>query len=207
MNVFEAIALRRSIKHFDPDHRMGDDEVRRLLEATLLSPTAFNIQNWRFVAVRDPAIRRAMREAAWDQPQVTEASLVVVLCLDLKSWDRDPARYWRHAPPEVAAQLVPDIRAFYSDDLQLQRDEGMRSCGIAAQTLMLAAKAMGYDTCAMDGFDFARVAELINLPEDHEIAMMITVGKALKDPHARAGQLPLEEVCFWDRFPDRHEQR
>ena len=202
MHVFEAIEQRRSIKHFDPDHEMPEDEIRRLREACLLSPTAFNIQNWRFVAVRDPAIRRGIRQAAWDQPQVTEASLLVVLCLDLNSWDRDPARYWRHAPPEVAAQLVPEIRAFYRGDPQLQRDEGMRSCGIAAQTLMLAAKAMGYDTCAMDGFDFGRVAELINLPEDHEIALMIAVGKAVRGAHARAGQLPPEEVWFRDRFPD-----
>lgn len=206
MNVFDAIEQRRSIKHFDPGHRMSDDEVRRLLESALLSPTAFNIQNWRFVVVEDPDIRGRIRAAAWDQPQVTEASLLVVLCLDLKSWDREPERYWRNAPAEVAEQLVPDIRGFYRDAPQLQRDEGMRSCGIAAQTLMLAAKAMGYDSCAMDGFDFARVGELINLPADHEIAMMIAVGKAVKGPHARAGQLSLDEVCFRDRFPDRSRE-
>lgn len=204
MNVFDAIEQRRSIKHFDPSHRMPDTEIRRLLGYTLLSPTAFNIQNWRFVTVHDPEARRAIRAAAWDQPQVSEASLLVVLCLDLHSWDRDPARYWRDAPTEVAQQLVPEIRGFYRDDPQLQRDEGMRSCGIAAQTLMLAAKGMGYDSCAMDGFDFDRVAEIINLPPDHEIALMVAIGKAVRGPHARAGQLPPEEVWFHDRFPDEY---
>ena len=57
----------------------------------------------------------------------------------------------------------------------------MRSCGIAAQTLMLVAKAMGYGSCPMDGFDFDTVAELINLPEDHVITMFVVIGKATQE--------------------------
>ena len=60
----------------------------------------------------------------------------------------------------------------YKGNEQVQRDEAMRSCGIAAQTLMLAAKAMGYDSCPMDGFDFEAVGKLINLPADHLISMV-----------------------------------
>jgi len=78
----------------------------------------------------------------------------------------------------------------------------MRSCGIAAQTLMLAAKAMGYDSNPMIGFDPQQVAELIHLPEDHVIAMMLVVGKAAQPARVRGGQLPLEEVMFVDRFPE-----
>ncbi len=65
---------------------------------------------------------------------------------------------------------------------------------------MLAAKAMGYDSCPMIGFDAAEVAEIINLPPDHVIGFMITVGKALKPAWPRPGQLPLEEVVLQDTF-------
>ncbi len=153
----------------------------------LLSPTAFNIQNWRFVAAQDPELRAEIRKAAWDQPQVTEASLLLILCMDLKSWDKSPERYWRNAPESVAASMVREIRHFYRDDDELQRDEGMRSCGMAAQTAMLAAGAMGYDSCPMDGFDFKRVAHLINLPPDHRICMMIAIGKTLQARIRAAG--------------------
>jgi len=202
MHTFDAIEQRRSVKYFDPDHEMSEAEIEQLMRFAILSPTAFNIQNWRFVAVRDPDIRAEIRKAAWDQEQVTDASLLLVLCMDMLSWSREPERYWRNAPQEVADMLVPEIKDFYREDEQLQRDEGMRSCGIAAQTVMLAAKAMGYDSCAMDGFDFKRVAHLIHLPPDHEICMMITVGKAAQGPWPRSGQLPLDEVFFIDRFPD-----
>jgi nitroreductase len=76
----------------------------------------------------------------------------------------------------------------------------MRSCGLAAQTLMLAAKAMGYETCPMDGFDFDAVGELVGLPEDHVLSMMVAIGKKTKDAWPRPGQLPLAEVVLRDRF-------
>lgn len=202
MKVSQALESRRSIKYFDPEHQISQAECERLMQASLLSPTAFNIQNWRFVRVSAPALRAEIRKAAWDQPQITDASLLLVLCMDLLAWSRDPQRYWRNAPPEVGAQFVPEILDFYRDDSQLQRDEGMRSCGIVAQSLMLMAREMGYHSCAMDGFDFKRVAHLIRLPEDHEICMIIAIGKPLRDPWPRGGQLALNEVYFTDQFPE-----
>ena len=89
---------------------------------------------------------------------------------------------------------------FYRDKDQVQRDEALRSCGIAAQTLMLAAKTMGYDSCPMDGFDFDKVGELINLPDDHMIAMFVTIGKGTKEAWPRPGQLGLDEVVIKDTF-------
>jgi nitroreductase len=76
----------------------------------------------------------------------------------------------------------------------------MRSCGIAAQTLMLAARAMGYDSCPMDGFDFDAVGKLINLPADHVVAMCVAIGKPTKEAWPRGGQLPLSEVVIENRF-------
>ena len=200
METLQAIRERRSIKHYDPAHRMSEEEIRTLFEHVILSPTSFNMQNWRFVAVTDPELRRQLREAAWDQSQVTDASIVVFLCADKKAWARDPQRYWRNAPESVQEALVPMIKQLYEGNEALQHDEAIRSCGIAAQTLMLAAKDMGYDTCPMVGFDSAKTAKLINLPQDHEIVLMVVVGKALRPATERGGQLPLDEVLIRDRF-------
>ena len=76
----------------------------------------------------------------------------------------------------------------------------MRSCGMAAQTIMLAAKSLGYDTCPMKGFDYEKVGNLINLPDDHVIVMMVVVGKAAKAASTRGGQLPLSEIMFENSF-------
>lgn len=200
MDTFEAIYQRRAIKHFDPDHQLTAEEEDKLMRAVLQSPTSFNMQNWRFVVVKDPELRQRVREAAWNQAHITDASLLVVLCADLKAYGDKPRRYWRNAPPEVGERLAGMMTPFYEGKDQLQRDEAMRSCGIAGQTLMLAAKAMGYDSCPMIGFDPDVVADIINLPDDHAIGFVIVVGKRTQDPWEKPGQLDPSEVIITDRF-------
>lgn len=199
MDTFTTIAERRSVKHFDPNHSMSDAEIRQLMEATLLSPTSFNMQNWRFIVVSDLPTKQAIQAAAWNQAQVSEASITILLCANLHAYENGE-RYWENAPEAARKVLVPMIAPFYQDNPQLQRDEAMRSVGIAAQTIMLGAKDMGYDSCPMIGFDPNKVAEIIKLPENHIIGMMITVGKALKPANVRGGQLPYEEVVFENTF-------
>lgn len=200
MELFDAIRQRRSVKHYDPDHRMSEAEIEQLFDAAIQSPTSFNMQNWRFVAVRDPELRTSIRAAANDQAQVTDASLLVILTADLRAWAREPARYWRNAPKQAQDILVPWMGPFYEGNEQLQRDEAMRSCGLAGQTIMLAAKGMGLDSCPMIGFEPDPVAQLIGLPADHVIGFMIAVGKAVQPAWPKPGQLPLSEVLIHDRF-------
>ncbi|MEM8865182.1 MAG: nitroreductase family protein [Planctomycetota bacterium] len=201
METQEAITQRRSVKQYDPAFEMPEADLQRLMELALLSPTSFNIQNWRFVVCRDAEVKKQLRAAAWNQAQVEEANLTVLLCAKLDAHADSPERYWANAPQQTQEMLVPMIGQFYDGNDALQRDEAMRSVGIAAQTIMLAAKEMGYDSCPMIGFDPAKVGEIIHLPENHVIGMMITIGKALKPAHERGGQLPASEVVFFDRFP------
>jgi len=200
MDVVDAIRLRRAVKHFDPTHRMEQSEIDSLLKLTMLSPTAFNLQNWRFVVVSDDALRQEIRTASWGQAQVTDASLFIILCADLNAWNRQASRYWQNAPQEVQDFMIPAIDAYYRDKDQVQRDEAMRSCGIAAQTLMLAAQEMGYDSCPMDGFDFDKVGELIQLPDEHVVTMFVAIGKGVFAPFERPTQLSVDEVVIKNRF-------
>ena len=62
MDTLDAIYGRRAVKHFDPNHEMPEDDLKKLLEAAIQSPTSFNIQHWRFVIVRDSELRRQIRE-------------------------------------------------------------------------------------------------------------------------------------------------
>lgn len=160
MQVSEAVRTRRAIKWYDTAHKMPEKTFRKLMEHAILSPTAFNIQNWRFVRVTDPEQRQAIRKVAWDQAQVTDAAELLVLCFDNTAWSEEPARYWRNAPQEVQDFLVPAIDTYYRDKPQVIRDEGMRSCGLAGQTIMLMARELGYESCPMDGFDYAAVGDI-----------------------------------------------
>ena len=202
MDTFDAIYGRRAVKHFDPDHQISDADTQKLLEAAIQSPTSFNIQHWRFVNVRDPELRKQIRAQGNGQSQMTDASLLIVMTADVLAWKKEPARYWKDAPTEVADILVAWMGPFHEGKDQLQRDEAQRSIGMAMQTLMVAAKAMGYESCPMIGFDHDAVAQLISLPDDHCIGPMVAIGKGTKDPWPKPGQLPLSEVVIENRFRD-----
>ena len=106
MDTFDAIYQRRAVKHYDPEHELMDDEIRKLMAAAIQAPTSFNIQNFRFVLVQDKSLRKEIRAAAEDQPHVTDSSLLIVMTADVKAWEKSPERYWRNAPQEVAEMLV-----------------------------------------------------------------------------------------------------
>jgi nitroreductase len=201
MNVIEAIYKRRAVKHFDAQHKLTQAEERKLLEATIQAPTSFNIQHWRFVILRDPELRaRIRKEFGNDQAQITDASLLVLITADVKAWKKHPQRYWMNAPKEVSDLLVNWMGPFHEGREWLQRDEAQRSIGIAVQTLMLAAQDLGYQSCPMIGFDIDKVAELIHLPEDYVMGPMVAIGKGIKDPWPKPGQLSLDELVVENTF-------
>ena len=200
MDTFDAIKTRRAIKKFDNTYKMSDEQVQSLMKLTLLSPTSYNQQNWRFVTVTDQKVKEQIHVAAHNQAQPLDGSLVILLCGNMNAWKDDPMRYWKNHPLEKQEHVRDALHKKYSDSLQNRRDEAMRSCGFAAQTIMLAAKQMGLDSCPMVGFEYDEMAKIINLPDDHIIVMMIVVGKAASPAAERGGQLPLDEVVFENKF-------
>ena len=201
MNTIEAIYNRRAVKQYDPDHRLSAEEEQTLLEAMIQAPSSFNIQHWRFVILRDPELRAKIRkEYGNDQAQMTDASLLILFTADMKAWQKNPERYWANAPKEVADLLVGWMGPFHEGREWLQRDEAQRSVGMAMQTIMLAAQELGYQSCPMIGFELEKVAELVNLPDDHLIGPMVAIGKGIKEPWPKPGQIPLKQLVFENSF-------
>ncbi|GEK96985.1 nitroreductase family protein [Gluconobacter kanchanaburiensis] len=199
-DILHAITSRRATKHFDPSYRIEDITLMSILDAARHAPTAFNIQHCRFLVVQDREQRRRIRAAAWDQPQVEDCAALIVMCADIKAWEKDPARYWKDAPAPVRDGYVKMIHSYYDGREQVQHDEGVRSCGLAAYAIMMAAAAHGLHTCPMDGFDFDEVGRLINLPGDHEIVMFVALGREASSPSPRGGFLPLDAVVHRESF-------
>ena len=194
MDFKKLIQDRRSIKHFDANHTMSKDEINELFKMTLLSPTAFNIQHWRFDVIEDKKLREQIKKISFNQSQVTDASLLVVISGDLDAWKKNPRKYWKNADVNVQNMMESMITDFYSNKKEMQRDEVMRSCSMAAMTMMLCAKNMVYDSCPMDGFDFQELSKLLQCPKNQIPVMFVAIGKKLQDAWPRGGQLNLSQV-------------
>ncbi|HHI78717.1 MAG TPA: nitroreductase family protein [Planctomycetes bacterium] len=199
MNVKEAIRSRRSVKCFDPEHRLSDEELHELIEAGMLAPTSFNMQNFHFVFCTDKEVQAKLRAASWNQAQVEEASVTIVLAGDLKAYENSE-RYLRNAPEDVRDMFGKMIPEFYGSNPTLNRDEACRSVSFAAENMMLRAKEMGLDSCPMIGFDPAKVSEILGLDGNHPPLLMLTIGKALKPARPRMGLLSIQEVVSVNKF-------
>lgn len=200
MDFDSIIEKRRSVRQFDETHVMPDEDLHAIIDAARLTPTSFNIQNWRFVAIRDRGIKEKIKRAAWDQAQVSVNSALIVLTADLKAWDRETHRYWDANGSDTAIHMANMTRNFYKGREDVQRDEAMRSIGMAATAIMLKATDLGYATSPMIGFDPAAVGTAINMPADHAIGMMIAVGKPVAEPYPKT-VLPRGDVLIYDFFP------
>lgn len=206
MDTLTAIETRRAVKHYQAGQTLPAEHLATLQRAAQLAPTSFNIQHTRIVRITDPAQRRRLRQAAWDQAQVTDAAELWVICADVQAWQKQPQRYWQQADDATQTIIVDMLTNFYAGKPQLQRDEALRSCGMVAQTVMLAARSLGYDSCPMIGFDAEAVARQIALPEDHLIGLMLAIGTAAQPAKPRGGLLAPHQVLLLDRFDQQQTQ-
>lgn len=202
MDLFEAVRTRRSVKYYDPEHRLSERELRQLVAATMLTPSSFNMQNWQFVVCTDREVQARLCEAAFGQAQVRDCSATFVLAGDLQAHERFD-RYLRFAPEMVRGMFEGFVNGIYGGRPEMLRDEACRSIGLASMTLMLAARAMGYDSCPLVGYDPAKVADAVGLPEDCPPLLIVTIGKALEPARPRLGILHYEDCVSFDRYGNR----
>jgi nitroreductase len=200
MEFKDVINTRRSLRDFDNSVEINDEELNYIIDAARKTPTSFNIQNWRFVAIRDRGIKEKIKRAAWDQAQVGVNSVLIAMCADLNAWNDNPERYWAANGEETAKHMAGMTQGFYKDRPEVQRDEAMRSIGMAATAIMLAATDLGYHCSPMIGFDPTSTAAAINAPEHVVVGMLIAIGKSASQPYPKT-ELPRESVLIYDFFP------
>ncbi|UTW10776.1 nitroreductase family protein [Marinobacterium rhizophilum] len=197
--IKQLIESRVSTGRYDPARRLSEAEVSELVRLATRAPSAFNVQNWKFVAVCSPEAKARLRAAAFDQPQIEDAAVTFIVCGTLGAHKDMP----RVLQPSVDAGIVPQTvadgwvemaTASHDGNPQLQRDEAFRSASLAAMTLMLAAEGMGVSTGAMSGFDAQAVAAAFELDASEVPVMLVTAGYGLATNWPQKPRRPLQEV-------------
>ena len=181
--VLEAIENRRTTNKYDSSRNIDDVEIGELVRLATRAPTAFHLQNWRFIAVKTPDAKARLRTLAFDQPKVTEAAVTFIVVGQLASHLILAERL----ASSVAAGFMPaDVvtgwegagKALYFEQPQRQRDEAVRTATFDASQLMFAAQAKGLGSSPMIGFDAAGVAQEFGLASDEVPVVLVTVGYA-----------------------------
>jgi nitroreductase len=156
--VLSALRWRYATKQFDASRRIPDETWDAIEDSLVLTPSSFGLQPWKFIVVRDAALRAKLLADSWNQPQVTEASHFVVLAArvdlaaaDVEAWVSRLAEV-QGKPVESLAQLKGMIRGFAEKMSDEERHAwNVRQVYIALGQLMAAAAMLGVDACPMEG--------------------------------------------------------
>lgn len=198
-NVVDFLASRCTTNLFDPDQRLTDTQIAELVRIATTAPSSFNLQNWRFIAVRSEEAKQRLRAIAWDQAKITDAAVTFIVVGELADHTTLPARLQGAVDAGfMPAEMVPGwegaARSLYFEQPQRQRDEAVRSATFAATTLIHAARTMGLGAAPMIGFDADAVAASFGLCAQEVPVMLLGIGVALPENWPQKPRRPVAEL-------------
>jgi nitroreductase len=156
METLSCIKSRASVRSFRPDD-VPEQAIVEILEAAVQAPCAGNIQEWRFVVVRNPVNRKRLAEASFEQAVVAKAPVLVVVCSDLG---------------EIGGAYGERGKNLYS----------VQDASCAANTIMLAAWDKGIGSCWVGSFNEQKVKDILVLPSHVRPLAIIPMGYPASKP-------------------------
>ena len=198
-STLEVINARRSISNFDPLQGINQETIDKLVQHATKAPTAFNVQNWHFVAVHSAKQKEKLKGLAYGQQKVEDAAVTFIVSgllepQNLIARSLEASQQNEVLSPEMVEGGIGAVTNMYANNPTLQRDEAIRSASLGAMTMMLAAEEMGMVSCPMIGFDPDAVKKEFQLPETAVPAMLIPVGFEGEDNWPQKPRLSIEDV-------------
>lgn len=196
--TLDLIERRISANRFDANHTLSNAEIEELVRLATRAPSAYNLQNWRFIAVRTPEAKSRLRGLAQDQAKVSEAAVTFIIAGVLPDHATIPERLHPFVSSgfmaaHTASGWKEGARAQYADP-QTARDEAVRSASLGAATLVYAAEALGLVSGPMVGFDAEGVAREFSLQANEVPVMLVAVGRSAPGNWPQKPRRPLAEV-------------
>ncbi len=205
LSALELLRSRRSVRSYDPSHIIPREELAEILKLAALAPSSSNMQHWRFLVIDTPELKEQLLPIANNQQQIVQASAVIAILGDKEGYRNAETIYNRAAgagymPEDTAQSFISRTVSAYSKlPPEKAREVAIIDASLAAMQLMLAARAKGYDTVPMGGYDSAKFAEAFGIPDRYVPVMLLPIGKAAKPGHPTV-RLTVDEVTFWNRI-------
>lgn len=205
-NDFEkAMQFRHACKLFDENKKVSNEDIKTILEAGRLSPSAFGVEPWKFLVITNQEIKEKLRPVCWNQAQITSCShLVVVLAAieDAKvEGGKVKQRFQRWGMPDDQLGFYLDayansIKSKFTDDDDIYRWTS-RETYLAAANMMTCAAFMEIDSCPIKGFEKEKVEEILNLDTSKfQVSLLIPFGYRV-NPAKSKTRLGFDEVVEW----------
>lgn len=201
-NDFNKIVTgRRSIKNYDQSVKISREEMTEILTLATRAPSSVNMQSWRFLVIESPEGKEKLAPLArFNQTQVETSSAVIAVFGDLNNFDNAEEIYGKAVENgfmtlEVKEQILKSFSGNISPEEM--KEIVLVDGGLVSMQLMLAARAFGYDTNPIGGYEKDQIAEVFGLDKNRYVpVMLISIGKAADTGHPSV-RLPIDKVAQW----------
>ncbi len=201
--ITEVVLERRGTNAFT-DEEVPQQYLDAILKFGAQAPSGYNLQPWHFIVVREAENRARLQAAAFNQPKVSQAPVVIIAVGMKEQWKTNIDEIFREGAergagnPATVEQYKQGALGFVSSfDPALWVN---RHTMIALTTMMLVAEAYGFDTAPMEGFDAAAVKREFNIPEEGEVVCLLAIGRAKDPDKAYPGRFALERIVSGERY-------
>lgn len=177
LTVTEAIESRRSIRSFQKKS-ISNKEIEDILNLVRLTPSAWNIQPWRFQIITDGKLRGELQKAAFGNKQITSAPAVIIVTSDMEDAMEDLSETIHPSlTDERKRKELRYLTTLFENMTKEERGQwGLKQTNITLGFLLIAIQGNGYASSPMLGFDAVKVRELLHLPDHVEFAAMVAFG-------------------------------
>ncbi|MFF2287897.1 nitroreductase family protein [Peribacillus butanolivorans] len=196
---------RRSVRQYDAEYVMTEEEIREILDIAIQAPSSSNLQPWRFLVIQDKQTQQELLPIAHNQQQIVDASAVIAVLADIEGYKNAERIYGELVNKgimknEIKEPYVASIMHNYGNfSAEKALSVAMIDGGLVSMQIMLAAKAKGYDTVPMGGFDENKFVDAFNVPENFKPVMLISIGKGMKAGFEKV-RLPLDTLLTWNKY-------
>ncbi|MFE4894247.1 nitroreductase family protein [Peribacillus butanolivorans] len=196
---------RRSVRQYDAEYVMTEEEIREILDIAIQAPSSSNLQPWRFLVIQDKQTQQELLPIAHNQQQIVDASAVIAVLADIEGYKNAERIYGELVNKgimknEIKEPYVASIMHNYGNfSAEKALSVAMIDGGLVSMQIMLAAKAKGYDTVPMGGFDENKFVDAFNVPEKFKPVMLISIGKGMKAGFEKV-RLPLDTLITWNKY-------
>ncbi|QJC52681.1 nitroreductase family protein [Paenibacillus albicereus] len=200
----DIISGRRSVRWYEEEVKIAQEELREIIQEASLAPSSANIQPWRVIVVASPEGKQKLRPLVQFNTRQNDTSAAMLVILGDTQSERyveeiyDAAVEQGKMPKEVRDKQVSQIQSMFPHLSQEQKIEIAKiDASLFAMQLMLVARAHGYDTNPMAGFERDQVVGAFDLDAERYVPVMIlSIGKAKEEGHESV-RLPSERITFW----------
>ncbi|WP_249366590.1 nitroreductase family protein [Neobacillus rhizophilus] len=195
----DVIRERHSVRKYDPTFKIAREEIEEILNEAILAPSSSNLQPWRFIVIDDQEKKKELRQIANNQEQVETSSAVIAVLGDKEMYQNIEKVYRSnfeagYMDEASMHRLIAGSNSLYPNlPEEVRKNIAAFDTGLVSMQLMLAAKAKGYDTVPMGGFDKQKFMDKFQVSNRYMPMLLISLGKAAA-PAYKTTRIQLEEI-------------